>query len=203
MCAWVCGSVSGYKNTSLNLLPPAVTDWRQCVECSLLLSCCWHSNSVVGFVASEVPGVESIWHYKENVLTKECISEIQAQSRACARIHVDVCRTNTHKGTMNHVYILGVRPFIHQCCVCVCAPDSLQSPNLTREWVNVIIFLPLTCSRTGDRSTRLRKDWMRGLETKLNKQERRTKKKKKKSVIVGKMLLRASKVHNNCRGRIL
>lgn len=44
---------------------------------------------------------------------------------------------------------------------------------------------------------------MRGLETKLNKQERRTKKKKKKSVMVGKMLLRASKVHNNCRGRIL
>lgn len=87
-----------------------------------------------------------------------------------------VCRTNTHKRAMNHLYTLGARPFIHHRRVFVCVHAGCCTPNLTREWANVIIFLPLTCSRTSRQKHQIEKRLNEGEpESKLNKQEKEKK----------------------------
>lgn len=117
VCECACDCVafaSGCKRISLNLLPPAATDCRQCAQCSPPLSSSWHSSGVVGFVCRLK---RQKWN--PSGVTKECVDKKSALlSWECARGCVGLKPQKEPR---------IIRPVIYHLvlCVCVCVRAGL------------------------------------------------------------------------------
>lgn len=175
-CVYVC-VWGGLKHTSLNLFPPAMTDWRQCVQCSLhsFLLLTFKQCSCFCCLQSARGGIHLALY--ESVLTNEYISEIQ-YSWDCVHKREDARARRTPRKEPRIMFTPLSRDLSSSTGVFVCAHVAALLIWPENEWM-----LSFPCLWPDCTSRRKRLNKAMGGKTKSTDEEKSTRQLKWKEIL--------------------